>query len=277
MPPRIDANVEQTLSTDAKYLHRIANAVSSGVCPEDLANIKPGPICHSRWLTKASRVLRLYVATNSPTDGLKALAEYIMKVYIPMYFNVKYYNSVVYGSSLLFHFIQSTKYLPETLRNIVNNVVQHNSYFAHSENVLLTMLFDSRKSIREKCIKKIIYYRDKLLHPHVVRTYKKPSINFDCSDYVDMINLDDDSILFEPPFTANIPYEHLLEYLELDDPPRPDPRIPAHIQGTERLVQLCTNVSRRAIEDNRDDIMAVTLQSRARIPRMESKRDLRSN
>jgi len=69
----------------------------------------------------------------------------------------------------------------------------------------------------------------------------------------------------------------LMSILEFDDPPRPDPRIPAHTQGTERLVQLCTNVSRQAIEENRDNIMAVTLQSRARIPRMESKRDLRSN
>ena len=89
-----------------------------------------------------------------------------------------------------------------------------------------------------------------------------------------MINFDNDSILFELPFTANIPYEQLLEYLEFDDQPRPDPKIPAHIQGTERLVQLCTNVSRRAIEENRDDIMAATLQSRARILRMESKKKL---
>lgn len=269
--------MEQTLSTDVKYLYRIANAVSRGFCSEDLANIKPGQIVHSRWLTKASRLLRLYVATKSPSENLKHLAEYIMKVYVPMYFNVKYYSSVIYGSALLGKFIRSTQYLPQNLREIVNNVVQNNAYFAHPENVLLTMLFDDRKSVRERCINKILHIRNNLSDPSSPRTYRKPCLNYDCSDYTDMIDLDDNSILYEPPFTLNIPYDHLLAYMDFEDPPLPDPEIPAHIQGTERFVQLLTSVSRRAVYSNRDDIMAVTIESRNRIPRMESKKDLTSH
>ncbi|KAL7732913.1 hypothetical protein ACLKA6_006034 [Drosophila palustris] len=49
-------------------------------------------------------------------------------------------------------------------------------------------------------------------------------------DYTEMVNLDDDSILSEPPFTASIPYDHLLEYIEFDEPPLPVPEIPSHIQ-----------------------------------------------
>lgn len=274
MPPPLESEVKQTLSTDVKYLYRMANAVASGFCPEDLANIKPGPIVHSRWLTKASRILRLYVTTKSPSENLKILTEFIMRVYVPMYFNVKFYSSVIYGSALLFKFIRSTQYLPPSHREIVNKVVQNNGYFAHPENVLLTMFFDDRKSVRERCIKKILHFRNNLWDPSTLRAYEKPKINFDCSDYVDMIDLDDDSILSEPPFTTNIPYEHLLEYIEFDDPPLSDLGIPSHIQGTERFVQLLTNVSRRAIECNRDDILAVTIESRKRIPRMDSKKDL---
>lgn len=91
-----------------------------------------------------------------------------------------------------------------------------------------------------------------------------------------MINLDDDNIVSEPAFTAKIPYDHLLEYIEYDDPPLPDSQIPAHIQGTERFVQLLTTVSRRAIEKNRDGVMAVTVESRKLVYRMDSKQDLKN-
>lgn len=90
------------LTTDAKYLYKMALAVSSGEVSADLSNIKPGPIAHSRWITKASRVLRLYVTTNKPSKNLKILANYIMKVYTPMYFSIKFYHSVVYGSILFY-------------------------------------------------------------------------------------------------------------------------------------------------------------------------------
>ncbi|XP_017476032.1 PREDICTED: uncharacterized protein LOC108366213 isoform X2 [Rhagoletis zephyria] len=81
-------------TTDSNYLFRMAVAISSGMVSTDLANIKPGPIAHSRWLTKASRLLRLYVTTAKPSKNLTILSNYIMKVYTPMYFHIKFYNSV---------------------------------------------------------------------------------------------------------------------------------------------------------------------------------------
>lgn len=263
------------LSTDAKYLYRMANAISEGSCSADLANSKPGPIAHSRWLTKASRILRLYVTTRNPSNNLKILAEYVVKVYVPMYFNIKYFSSVIYGSPLLSKFIHFTKYLPSYLREIIYPVIQHNSYFAHPENVLLAMLFDDRESIRHLAIKKIMHYRDQLHDPTKLREYKKFKINFDCLDYVDMIDLHDDNILSEPPFTKNIPYDYLKEYLELDTLPISDPKIPCHIQGTERCIQLLTTVSRRVTAKNREAVMGVTIESRKKIPRLESKQDLK--
>ena len=48
------------LSTDQRYLHEMCQAITSGHCSSELGNRKPGPICHSRWLTTASHILRLY-------------------------------------------------------------------------------------------------------------------------------------------------------------------------------------------------------------------------
>lgn len=86
--------------------------------------------------------------------------------------------------------------------------------------------------------------------------------------------MNDNSIIFEPPFTVSIPYEYLQQYLEDNDPPLPDPKIPLHIQGTERHVQLLASVSKRVVEQNREGVMAVTLESREKFPRLESKKDL---
>lgn len=275
MPAMMDHEHELELSTDVKYLYQIAKAISNGIVPVDLANIKPGPIAHSRWLTKASRLLRLYVTTNTPSTNLKTLAVYIITVYVPMYFNVKFYNSVVYGSALLLKFIRWTRYLQPNLRNIVDGVIKNNSYYAHPENILLTMLFDDRKAIRDRAIKKILHYREKFYDPTKLRVYKKYILNFDATDYVNMVDMNNDDILFEPAFTRQIPYDHLVQYLHFDEPPLADPQIPMHIQGTERHVQLLTSVSKRVIEKNREGVMAVTLESRKKTPQMESKKDLK--
>ncbi|GBM16779.1 hypothetical protein AVEN_9372-1 [Araneus ventricosus] len=68
------------LSNDQQYLYAICLAISRGECYSDMALRKPGPVSHSRWLTIAGRILRLYVVTEIPSDNLIILATYIMKV-----------------------------------------------------------------------------------------------------------------------------------------------------------------------------------------------------
>lgn len=72
MPPNIETI---DFSTDAKYLLQIATAVSTGSCSVSLGNLKPGPIHNARWLTTASRVLRLYIASKKSSKNLLALAK----------------------------------------------------------------------------------------------------------------------------------------------------------------------------------------------------------
>ncbi|GBN91905.1 hypothetical protein AVEN_153351-1 [Araneus ventricosus] len=69
------------LSNDQQYIYDICLAISRGECYSDMALRKPGPVSHSRWLTIADRILRLYVVTEKPSDNLIILATYIMKVY----------------------------------------------------------------------------------------------------------------------------------------------------------------------------------------------------
>lgn len=66
---------------------------------------------------------------------MKALATHVMKVCVPMYFNVKFYSPVAYGSALFPKFIRTTQCLPPNLKEIVNTVVINNAYFAHPESL----------------------------------------------------------------------------------------------------------------------------------------------
>ena len=76
------------LSTDQKYLMHVCIAVSSGNCSLDLSLRNPEKIAHSRSLILANPVLRLCVATGNSTENLKTLTMYIMKVHVPVWFNI---------------------------------------------------------------------------------------------------------------------------------------------------------------------------------------------
>lgn len=88
----------EDLSTDQLYLFEMCDAIGRGECDERLAKRKPGKICHSRWLTTANSILRLYVATENPSENLATLTEFIIKVYAPMWFRIKTRPKCVYGA-----------------------------------------------------------------------------------------------------------------------------------------------------------------------------------
>jgi len=86
---RIESNlpylkIEVELSTDQKYLYEMCLSISNGNCSIDLSRRNPGKQAHSRWLTTANRILRLYISMQSPTENFKILTEFILKVYGPM-------------------------------------------------------------------------------------------------------------------------------------------------------------------------------------------------
>ena len=62
-------------STDQKYLYNIHQSVSKDKCSTDLALRNPGKLAHSRWLTMANHILRLYVSTQNPSETVKVIVE----------------------------------------------------------------------------------------------------------------------------------------------------------------------------------------------------------
>ena len=153
----------KSLSTDQKYMWEIANAVSCGECSPALTQRQPGTLNHSRWLTTANRVLRLYVATSEPSEQLKTLSTYIVRVYIPMWFCIKTKPSCKDGARHLWKTIYLSRYLSPELKRVIDPVLQRNSFFAHPENLILSMITDERIHIRQLGLRRILKARSQLV------------------------------------------------------------------------------------------------------------------
>lgn len=262
------------LSTDQQYLYEMCEAVSSGICSQSLAQRYPGNICHSRWLTLANSVLRLYVATLHPSTELNTIVFFIMRAYAPSWFRIKMNNKCVNGTGNLFNFIEFTRYLKPKYRKIVDESIQRNAFYGHPENILIAMLCDSKRCVRELAFNRIMSAR-KMGRSNVVRKFIVPKIRFDAKTYYEIIVWTRVKI-DEPPVTKSLSEEQLMSIVE-------DERnfnnfeilkLPCHTQAVERSVKLVTEASLRVADPlRRDGYIHTVLQSRKNMPTFVTKSD----
>ena len=106
------------------------------------------------------------------------IVTFIVRVYAPIWFNIKLKPSCKDGAIHLFMMIKNSLYHTDELKAIVDPVIQHNSYFAHPENLLLSMMTDDRPHIRELALRRILKARDQSKRKGV-RQFTVPPINFD--------------------------------------------------------------------------------------------------
>ncbi|CAH1113740.1 unnamed protein product [Psylliodes chrysocephalus] len=236
----------EILSTDKFYLYDICKFVSTGVCDDRFLNRHPGKLVHSRWLTTANPILRLYVSTQDPSNYLKILVEFVAKVYVPMWFAVKTKPFCIYGAKHLFDTIKRSRYLPLGLKNVLDPVIQRNGYFGHPENMLLTMLTDERKTIRELAVRRIIKIRNQTdLHTEV-RAFILPKFNFDAEDYCDLLQTWQEFPVTKPPLLKQVSEDDLQEIVKDYSNSLVITEImqfPCNTQAVKRAVKLVTESS----------------------------------
>lgn len=209
MPENIDT---WEVRADQRYLYHAVVAVNNGRCDDDFSFDKPGPVSTARWLTTASRVLRLYMAKKNPDQKLKDCANFIVKVYAPFWFLVKSLPHAIHGSRHMFKYICWTRQLPNHIQAIIRPTIKNNAYYCHPENIVMAMITDESQVTRENGYEKIRAARDS--PSSSLRRFfipKEEFINFDCTDYVNMIdwNLVNTT---EPPVTQFILDSDLVKY-----------------------------------------------------------------
>lgn len=270
--PVLLKETENSLSTDQKYLYQICQAVSSGSCPQDLSNRNSGKMAHSRWLTTANRILRLYVATPNPSTQLIQLAEYVVKVYAPVWFSIKKDSSFKHGPNHVYQLIEYSRCLSSDVKRIIDPVIQRNSFFAHPENLLLAMLYDNRPHIKELGLRRIIATR-KNSKPGL-RIFKVPKLNFEARYYTDMIVWSESQVT-SPPVLKDITDSELENLVSSkSDTLIQLPEYPCHTQAVERCVKMVTEASLNvAGEKARDGFIRSKIKSREIMPNFETKRN----
>lgn len=179
--PHLDNDIVKDLSDDQKYLYEICLAVKDGSYSTSLETRQPGKLCHSRWLTLANRVCRLYISTAHPSENLVKMTEFIVKIYAPMWFIIKSHLNFHNGPQHVFKMIELTQELTDNERKMINSVIQRNAYFSPSECLLAAMLYDGKPHIRELACRRIIKTRKEA--PTTRRIFQVPQLNFEARHY----------------------------------------------------------------------------------------------
>lgn len=180
MPPPRHSNGEDSVLTpdnfknDQRLLLLLAEAVSSGVISERLSRLQLGSLCDVRWTIYAIRFLRLFMSSPAPSFQLLSVVNFIQKVYVPVLFWIKGYPEWVYGPRHIHKMLCFSKLLPVQQFNVVKARITHNSFFLHSENVLLSMISDNDQIIRRKAYQIILSLRERNVENAPLRKFKKP-------------------------------------------------------------------------------------------------------
>lgn len=189
LPP----GVVKELSSDQHYLYCITRAIRSG-SPEDfLYTHAIGKLNHSRWLTLASRICKLYISAHGLTGvakkNLDAITEFIVVHYAPCWFEIKCEPYYMDGPRYLLKSLELFHLLPLKTRDIVRFYIERNAYFAHSENILLAMLADTDPNMRIKAINIIKKIRkEEVFGDDSPRPFHVPTLNFKAKTYDEMID-----------------------------------------------------------------------------------------
>jgi hypothetical protein len=159
--------------------------------------------------------------------------------------------------------------MPHHLLKIIDPVIQRNAYWGHPENLLLSMLRDSRPHIRYKAVTHIIEARE---DNDVFRQFVVPNIDLNAPSYEKMIQWDRDAIT-EPPLTKHLTTADLKHAL-LTGEELAFAELPNHTQSVERTVKLVTETAAKYFgHDRRHGAIATTMKARDAMKDFNSKQD----
>ena len=112
-----------------------------GSVDANLEFLEVGELNHSCWLTLGYRILQFYVAQEKLTSNLNTLAEFLIKVHFPGWFQIKFTNKITDEPKNYLNILtQVMGFSYKIIQDIAVAVLQQNAYFAHHKNILLAML-----------------------------------------------------------------------------------------------------------------------------------------
>ena len=241
--PPINVNIDliddvvKDLSDGQKYLYQITRGIQSGHFPTSLRERHIGPHHHARWLNLASRLCRIWCSEhgleNDVLGNLKSIAQFVVGVYVPMWFQIKVNKHWIEGPNHILKQLSLVRDLDQNIQNLVMPHVKSTAWNAHSEHVLQTMLASADREDRKFAVGQILKIRgDSEFGDRRPRARKMPKINTQATKLKDLIDWTGEGV-HEPVLTCDIPSEQLSNFIEEK---MTVPKFTVHGQSIERCM-----------------------------------------
>ena len=163
-----------------------------------------------------------------------------------------------------------SRYLPDELEQVIDPVLKRNSFFAHPENLLLAMITDDRIHVRKLGLRRILKARSQRVAG--VRKFTVPALNYDSSDYIEMIDwqtthITVPSLIFEVSDTV------IMDWVKSNESQIVEfHRFSCQTQAVELWVKLVTQASAAVCgQTSRDGFIRSRLESRRIMPAFDTK------
>ena len=192
-------------------------------------------------------------------------------MYAPVWFNIKFNSKCSEGPRHVWRLVHFSRYLEAKHRDVVDVVIQRNAYFCHTEHMLVAMLADERKHIRELACRRVLAARKEAASPSAIRQFRVPKLNFGAENYIDLV----DWITvekYDPPVLKNITDSQLQAYVDSGSVIQNLPTFPCHTQSVERAIKLVTEASAAVCgQGRRDGFIRARVESRKMYKSFQSK------
>ena len=127
-----------------------------------------------------------------------------MSIYIPAWFQIKSNSNLTNGARHFFTLLNCSQSMTQRVRDVVNRVLQRNGFFAHPENILISMLMDEQEHVGEMAWRKILKCRSN--SSLETRKFVVPKVLFDAEHYYEMIDWQSTTIR-EFPVTRSLSFK----------------------------------------------------------------------
>ena len=214
--PEMPPEVEKQLNNDQKYLYKLVRVLITGIIPPGFDKYEIGVLSLARWLTFASRILRLAISDLSDLDlsltarkNLQSIVKFILAVYVPYWFRLKASPSWLAAPDHFLFYLQQLQTLDKVTRKTVKKTVSHGAWGLHEETLLQKFLCSDNREERMFAVRMIKMIREKSGDPAIgdksPRKRVTPKLNFQATSVMTLTPEVWEDPCHEPLLTCDIP------------------------------------------------------------------------
>ena len=198
--------------------------------------------------------------------------KFCLKLYFKLYFDIKVKHTLADAPYHILTQVQLLKEQPKQVQDIVSFYVRTGAWYAHHENVLISLLASSIYEDRKFAVEQILKLRGKAEFGDMsVRPRKTPKLNLSATSLINLITWKPGEV-HEPVFTCSLSKADISGFLVHPFTP---PLFTSHTQSTERAVKQVTEAAAAVVgKEARDGFIRARIHHREDMPVFKTKQHI---